>query len=229
MSRVFDTEKPFPKLAKEALQDQQLRTNLAHATTTIRDKRKRVVAELSDWEELRDAGAAIKDYVLGNLDTLVVELEKNVTRHGGVVHWARDAQEANDIVVALVKATGEKSVVKVKSMATAEIELNVALEKNGITAYETDLAELIVQLGDDLPSHILVPAIHKNRSQIRQIFLDEMGKSGLPAPSNLTDEPADLAAAARAHLRDRFLSAKVGISGANFIIADSGALVVVES
>ena len=94
MSRVFDTEKPFPKLAKEALQDQQLRTNLAHATTTIRDKRKRVVAELSDWEELRDAGAAIKDYVLGNLDTLVVELEKNVTRHGGVVHWARDAQEA---------------------------------------------------------------------------------------------------------------------------------------
>ena len=229
MSRVFDTEKPFPKLAKEALKDQQLRSNLAHATTTIRDKRKRVVSELSDWEELRDAGAAIKDYVLGNLDTLVVELEKNVTHHGGVVHWARDAKEANDIVVALVKATGETSVVKVKSMATAEIELNVALEKNGITAYETDLAELIVQLGDDLPSHILVPAIHKNRSQIRQIFLDEMGKSGLPAPNNLTDEPADLAAAARAHLRDRFLSAKVGISGANFIIADSGALVVVES
>ncbi len=229
MSRVFDTELPFPTLAKTALGDAQLRANLAHATTTIRDKRLRVVGELDDWEELRSAGAAIKDYSLDHLDELCVELEKNVVAHGGVVHWARDAAEANDIVVALVKATGVDSVVKVKSMATAEIELNVALEKNGITAYETDLAELIVQLGDDLPSHILVPAIHKNRSQIRQIFLDEMGKSGLAAPEDLTNEPAQLAAAARAHLRQRFLSAKVAISGANFVIADTGALVVVES
>jgi iron-sulfur cluster protein len=229
MSKVFDTNLPFPALAKEALNDSQLRANLAHATSSIRDKRKRVVAELGDWEDLRDAGAAIKDYVLDNLDELVVELEKNVVQQGGVVHWARDANEANAIVVELVKATGADSVVKVKSMATAEIELNVALEHNGITAYETDLAELIVQLGDDLPSHILVPAIHKNRSQIRQIFLDEMGKSGLAAPRDLSDDPSMLAAAARAHLRDRFLSAKVGISGANFLVADSGALVVVES
>ena len=101
--------------------------------------------------------------------------------------------------------------------------------KHGITAYETDLAELIVQLGDDLPSHILVPAIHKNRSQIRQIFLDEMGKSGMAAPAISRNDPQALAAAARAHLRQRFLSAKVAISGANFVIADTGALVVVES
>ena len=229
MSRVFDTELPFPTLAKTALADAQLRANLAHATTTIRDKRLRVVGELDDWEELRSTGAAIKDYCLDHLDELCLELEKNVTAHGGVVHWARDAAEANDIVVRLVQATGVDSVVKVKSMATAEIELNAALERHGITAYETDLAELIVQLGDDLPSHILVPAIHKNRSQIRQIFLDEMGKSGLPAPADLTNDPRALAAAARAHLRERFLSARVAISGANFVIADSGAVVVVES
>ena len=229
MSKVFDTELPFPTLAKTALVDAQLRANLAHATTTIRNKRLKVVGELDDWEQLRSAGAAIKDYSLDHLDELCVELEKNVTAHGGVVHWARDAKEANEIVVSLVQATGVDSVVKVKSMATAEIELNVALERHGITAYETDLAELIVQLGDDLPSHILVPAIHKNRSQIRQIFIDEMGKSGMPAPEGLTNEPAALAAAARAHLRQRFLSAKVAISGANFVIADTGALVVVES
>jgi iron-sulfur cluster protein len=229
VSRVFDTELPFPTLAKTALADAQLRANLAHATTTIRNKRLKVVGELDDWEQLRSAGAALKDYSLDHLDELCVELEKNVTAHGGVVHWARDAAEANDIVVKLVQATGVDSVVKVKSMATAEIELNVALEKHGITAYETDLAELIVQLGDDLPSHILVPAIHKNRSQIRQIFLDEMGKSGLAAPADLSNDPQALAAAARAHLRQRFLSARVAISGANFVIADSGALVVVES
>jgi iron-sulfur cluster protein len=229
VSKVFDTELPFPTLAKSALADAQLRANLAHATTTIRNKRLKVVGELEDWEDLRSAGAALKDYSLDHLDELCVELEKNVTAHGGVVHWARDAAEANDIVVRLVQATGVDSVVKVKSMATAEIELNVALEEHGITAYETDLAELIVQLGDDLPSHILVPAIHKNRSQIRQIFLDEMGKSGLAAPADLSNDPRALAAAARAHLRQRFLSARVAISGANFVIADSGALVVVES
>jgi L-lactate dehydrogenase complex protein LldF len=110
-------------------------------------------------------------------------------------------------------------------MATQETGLNDALEAQGITALETDLAELIVQLGHDLPSHILVPAIHRNRAEIREIFLEEMAD----APKDLTDDPPRLAAAARAHLRQAFLSAKVGISGANFAIADTGSLVVVES
>ena len=229
MTKVFDTDRPFPELAHDALADPQLRANLAHATSSIRSKRASVVAELDDWEELRSAGAAIKDYVLDHLDELLVELERNVTANGGVVHWDRTGDEANEIIVDLVKATSAKSVVKVKSMVTAEIGLNVALEREGIAAYETDLAELIVQLGDDLPSHILVPAIHKNRAQIRDIFVNEMGRSGLPAPEGLTDDPVMLAAAARAHLRDRFLSATVGISGANFLVADTGGLVVVES
>ena len=118
---------------------------------------------------------------------------------------------------------------KVKSMATGEIELNSALEKAGISVWETDLAELIVQLGDDLPSHILVPAIHRNRSEVREIFLREMGKVGMPAEADLSDEPAELAGAARRHLREKFLRAKVAVSGANFMVAETGTLVVVES
>ncbi len=125
----------------------------------------------------------------------------------------------------LVRATGAREVVKVKSMVTQEIELNEALERAGIAAIETDLAELIVQLGHDKPSHILVPAIHKNRSEIRDIFINEMPG----VDSGLSDEPRDLAMAARKHLREKFLTAKVAISGANFAVADSGTLCVVES
>jgi len=157
----------FPKAAHEALQDTQLRGNLKHATTTIRDKRLRVVAELDDWETLRLAGSQIKDRVMRHLDEYLLQLEASVTAAGGVVHWAEDAREANRIVAELVRAKGATEVVKIKSMATQEIGLNEALAAEGIAAWETDLAELIVQLGDDLPSHILVPAIHRNRAEIR--------------------------------------------------------------
>ena len=145
------------------------------------------------------------------------------------MHWARDAAEANRIVADVAKSHGVDEVVKVKSMATQEIGLNEALAAEGIAAWETDLAELIVQLGDDLPSHILVPAIHRNRAEIRQIFLDRMAAAGRPAPADLTDDPAELAAAARLHLREKFLRAKVAVSGANFAVAETGTLVVVES
>jgi L-lactate dehydrogenase complex protein LldF len=215
----------FPVAAKTAVADSQLRRNLTHATRTIRAKRAAAVAELTDWEGLRAAAKAIKDHTLANLDTYLLRLEGNVTRAGGHVHWAQDAAEANAIVAGLVRATGADQVVKVKSMATQEIGLNEALAADGIHALETDLAELIVQLGHDRPSHILVPAIHRNRSEIREIFRREMPD----APAGLSDDPAMLAAAARAHLRQAFLSAKVGISGANFAIAETGSLVVVES
>ena len=152
-----------------------------------------------------------------------------MTAAGGEVHWARDAAEANAIVARLVKAAGADEVVKVKSMVTQEIELNEALAKEGIAAWETDLAELIVQLGHDLPSHILVPAIHRNRSEIREIFRREMAAAGRPAPDDLTDEPRALAEAARLHLREKFLRARVAVSGANFAIAETGTVMVVES
>ncbi|WP_433175658.1 lactate utilization protein B [Actinoallomurus sp. CA-150999] len=219
----------FPEAASRAVGDAQLRYNLRKATHTIRAKRAAVVDEQPDWAELRAAGAAIKDRTLRHLDVYLERLESAVTAVGGHVHWAEDAAEANRIVVDLVGATGETEVVKVKSMATQEIDLNTALEAAGIRAYETDLAELIVQLGDDLPSHILVPAIHRNRAEIREIFTGRMASWGRPAPENLQDDPRALAEAARLHLRERFLSAKVGISGANFAVAETGTLVVLES
>ena len=222
-------DRPFPAAAREALGDAQLRRNLAKATGTIRAKRAQVVAELPDWAELRAAGAALKDQVLADLDRYLVQLEEQVTARGGTVHWARDATEANRVVTDLVRAAGADQVVKVKSMATQEIGLNEALATAGIAAWETDLAELIVQLGHDSPSHILVPAIHRNRAEIREIFLREMAKVGLPAPPDLTDEPRALAEAARLHLRRKFLEAQVAVSGANFAVAETGTLAVVES
>ncbi|MFI8100541.1 lactate utilization protein B [Streptomyces sp. NPDC086023] len=219
----------FPDAAREAVRDTTLRANLRHATHTIRDKRARAVAELADWQRLRAAGKAVKDHTLRHLDHYLLQLEEAVTAAGGTVHWAADADEANRIVTGLVLATGEREVVKVKSMATQETGLNEALEAAGIAAYETDLAELIVQLGHDRPSHILVPAIHRNRAEIRDVFRAEMGRWGRPAPEDLGDAPAELAEAARLHLREKFLRAKVGVSGANFMVAETGTLVVFES
>jgi L-lactate dehydrogenase complex protein LldF len=215
----------FARAAPKLLADAQLRVNLAKATGTIMAKRAQVVAELDDWERLRQAGKAIKDHVLANLDHYLLTFEANVTAAGGQVHWAGDAGTANRIVSTLIRQAGADQVVKVKSMATQEIGLNEALAADGITAVETDLAELIVQLGDDLPSHILVPAIHRNRTEIRDIFRRAMPD----APADLSDDPNRLAEAARAHLRRRFLSASVAVCGANFAVADTGSLLVVES
>ncbi|MGW7551572.1 lactate utilization protein B [Streptomyces rimosus] len=229
MSGTYLGMPAFPAAAASSTQDGRLRANLRYATHTIRDKRAKAVAELDDWARLRAAGAAVKDRTLRHLDHYLEQLEEAVTAAGGQVHWAADAAEANAIVARLVRETGEREVVKVKSMATQETGLNRALAEAGISAYETDLAELIVQLGDDLPSHILVPAIHRNRGEIRDIFREQMGRWGRAAPEGLSDAPGELAEAARLHLREKFLNAKVGISGANFMVAETGTLVVVES
>ncbi|SNC73556.1 L-lactate dehydrogenase complex protein LldF [Kytococcus aerolatus] len=220
---------PFPEAAREALGRTTQRRNLHHATHTIRAKRAAVVGEVDQWEQLRLAGEACKSEALKHLPYYLEQLEERLTEQGATVHWARDAAEANRIVVDIARAKGTDEVVKVKSMATQEIELNEALEEAGIHAWETDLAELIVQLGGDLPSHILVPAIHRNRSEIRDIFVREMGQVGRPAPDDLPADPARLAEAARLHLREKFLRARVAVSGANFAVAETGSLVVVES
>jgi L-lactate dehydrogenase complex protein LldF len=213
----------FPQAARETLADSQLRRNLGHATSTIRAKRARAVAELPDWEALREAGAEIKERTLRHLDVHLERLEEAVTRAGGTVHWARDGAEAAAVVADVARAHDATEVIKVKSLATDEIDLNDRLEATGIHAVETDLAELIVQLDpDDRQSHILVPAIHRNRAEIAEIFRRELGVE-------VSDEPAELTAAARAHLRAKFLSVPVGVSGANFAIAETGHVVVVES
>ena len=213
----------FPAAARRSLDDSQLRANLARATSTIRDKRGRVVAELPDWEDLRASGSAIKDAALLALDSELERLEAAVTAAGGHVHWANEGDEACAIVAEVAHSHGVDEVVKVKSIATDEISLNERLAADGILAVETDLAELIIQLDDDFPSHILVPAIHRNRAEIRDIFRRELGLE------DLTDEPEALAEAARLHLRAKFLSARMGVSGANFAVAETGSVCVFES
>jgi L-lactate dehydrogenase complex protein LldF len=215
--------RPFPQAARAELADAQLRANLRHATDTIRAKRARVVGELPDWEELREAGRSIKADVLAHLDEYLVRFEEAVTAAGGAVHWARDAAEANRVVAGVARAHGADEVVKVKSLTTDEIGLNEALAAEGVHALETDFAELILQLDGDTPSHILVPAIHRNRREIRDLFARTI------ADGSLTDEPAALAEASRLFLRERFLRAEVGVSGANFGVAETGTIVVVES
>lgn len=215
----------FQKAAHHELNDVTKRRNYQYATTTIRVKRQAVVDEVDDWQDLREAGSTIKRDVAARMPELLEQFEENVTARGGHVHWARDSKEANEIIQDLVRATGEDKVVKIKSMATQEIALNDELEKAGIFAQETDLAELIVQLGEDFPSHILVPAIHRNRAEIRDIFAAKMPNTD----ETLTQDPAELAEAARKYLRQQFMEAKVAISGANFGCADTGTVSIVES
>ena len=167
---------PLPQAAKAGLENAEQRKNLRHATGTIRGKRVARAAEVDNWEELRTAGAQIKDRVARHLEQYLIQAEEAMTAAGITVHWARDAADANRIVADIAKAKGVDEVVKIKSMVTQEIDLNEHLEAEGIAAWETDLAELIVQLGHDLPSHILVPAIHRNRSEVREIFTEEMGR-----------------------------------------------------
>ena len=221
---IFE-ETPFPKYAKEELKNEQLRANLRFVTHAIRNKRARVTAEVPDWQDLRNTGESVKNYVLANLPELLEQFERNFTAAGGHVHWARNATEANQIALDLIREQGVDEIIKIKSMATAETGLNEFLEENGINAIETDLAEEIVQLGHDRPSHILVPAMHRNRREIRDIFLREI--EGINP--DITDEPAELAEASRNRLRNKFLNTTVAVSGTNFGIAETGTLTIVES
>lgn len=222
---------PFPEVAEHELGNVQMRSNLQNATQTIRGKRNARVSEMPDWEALRTTGSTVKQDVMARLPELLQQFEEAFTARGGHVHWARDADEANRIVEELVNDNaplnddGTRDVIKVKSMATQEIGLNEYLEPRGINAFETDLAELIVQLGGDKPSHILVPAIHRNRDEIRRIFLNNMED----VDPGLDNNPEHLAEASRRHLRRKFMETKVAVSGANFGVAETGTLSVVES
>jgi L-lactate dehydrogenase complex protein LldF len=214
---------PFPEAALPVLRNPQLRKNVAHAIDIIQTKRGRLVAEKTDWRELRDAASAIRAHTLEHLDEYLIQFEERCTAAGGKVHWASDAVEANRIVLDILRGEQAREVIKIKSMTTAEVQLNVALETAGIRAHETDLAEIILQLGKDEPSHIVVPALHVNRSQVREIFSRTMG---IP---DLSDEPRALTAAARNYLRQKFLTIPTAISGANFLVAETGGVAVVES
>jgi L-lactate dehydrogenase complex protein LldF len=214
---------PFPKAVLPVLRNPQLRKNVAHAIDVIQAKRARLVTEKEDWQELRASGAAIRDHALANLGTYLEQFEDRCTAAGGTVHWAADAAEARRIILGILKQESASEVIKIKTMTSAEIQLNPFLEAAGVKAYETDLAEIILQLGNEEPSHIVVPALHVNRSQVRDIFAQSMGLQ------NLSDDPKALTAAARSYLRKKFLTVPTAISGANFLVAETGAVAVVES
>jgi L-lactate dehydrogenase complex protein LldF len=214
----------FPAAARRELADTQMRRNVGKATSTIRARRAARVAEVPDWEALRDAGAGIKARAMATMPEQLEQLEASVTRAGGQVHWARDAAECNAIVGGIAAGHGARQVIKVKSLATDEIGMNDALAAQGIEAIETDLAELINQLGHDTSSHILVPAIHRNRAEIKLLFERTIARG-----QDLGWDITAIAEAARRHLREKFLSVPVAISGANFGVADTGTICVVES
>ncbi|MFB4310372.1 lactate utilization protein B [Actinomadura sp. GTD37] len=215
----------FAAAARSALADTGLRRNLRGATAALRERAAAASGEPADWADLREAGRAIGDDALRGLDVHLEELERSVTEAGGTVHWAADAAEARRVVTGLVRAAGVTEVVKSASLAVREIGLAGALARMGVTAHETALADLVVQLGEDEPSHLLAPAAHRDRAQIAEVFRRAMPAGG-PGPG---EDPAALAAAARAHLRERFLRARVAITGANFLVAETGTVVVVES
>lgn len=185
-------------------------------------KRNLMFAELPDGEALRDRAREIKQHTIGNLDTYLLRLEESIKRLGGTVHWARTGVDARSIILELARKNNVTRVVKAKSMVTEEIELNEALEEAGIEAVETDLGEYIVQLAHEKPSHILAPAIHKSRGDISILFAEKLGAANLV-------EAEELTVVARKRLREKFLTAGMGITGANFGVADTGTIVLVEN
>ncbi|MEU8309284.1 lactate utilization protein B [Actinomadura sp. NPDC048955] len=219
---------PRPKFAAAArpeLADTRSRRNLRGATAALRGREAAAAAGTADWEDLREAGRAIGDGALLDLDAHLEELERAVTEAGGTVHWAADAAEARRVVTGLVRATGAKEVVKAASATTREIGLNDALARAGVTVRETGVAEMVVQLGEDAPSHLLSPAAHRDRAEIAELLRRAVPGAG----PGLADDPESLAAVARSHLRDRFLRARVAVTGANFLVAETGTLVLLES
>jgi L-lactate dehydrogenase complex protein LldF len=180
------------------------------------------VAELPQWEQLRQIGSDIRQHTIENMDVYLTLLEEKVVAAGGHVHWAETAEDARRIVLQIAKENNVKNVVKSKSMATEEIELNHALEAAGIEALETDLGEYIIQLAGTGPSHIIVPAVHLKKEEIAALFSEKLD---IDAPT----DPIELARIAREVLREKFLNAEMGISGGNFLIAETGTLVMVTN
>jgi L-lactate dehydrogenase complex protein LldF len=213
----------FEHNVTDALADDQLRKNLRNAMDILVDKRRVVFPDRDFLEQLRSCGNAIKRRALKKLPALLEQLEANCTRNGIQVHWAEDTTAANDIVYEIVGRHGAQAVVKGKSMVSEEMHLNHFLEENGIEAVETDLGEFIIQLNHETPSHIIVPAIHKNKDEVASIFHDKI------PDTPYTENVEELTAIARRVLRRRFAGTKVGLSGVNFAIAETGTLLLVEN
>ena len=214
---------PLRERATHALGDRFLHEALDIATTKFITLRREAFGDFPDGERLRDRARAIKEATLQRLDSHLETLVANIERLGGHVHFATTAEEARDVVLDIAKRTGARMAVKSKSMATEEIHLNDALQAIGVTPVETDLGEYIIQLAHERPSHIIAPAIHKTKGQVAELFSRELRRPGLPA------DPEVLTRIAREELREKFLQADLGITGANFAVAETGTVVLVTN
>ncbi len=215
----------FKSQAELALQDATLQRAMAKAKGGFVDKRRLAVSRLPEFEQIRAEAKSIKDHTLAHLDYYLDQFEQKVVASGGRVHWARTTEEACAAVLNIIGAPG-KQVLKGKSMVSEEIGLNDAMERAGHTVVETDLGEYIIQLAHEPPSHIIAPAVHKTRDQITDLFHAEHEQYGL---TELVTEPEDIVNEARQVLRTKFLSSDVGITGANFLIAETGSTVIVTN
>ena len=221
---MLDTasDERFRERAKTALANERQVAAVAKATGTISDRRAGALAEVPEWEQWRERAAAIKAHTLENLPRYLEQFEERAQARGTTVHWARDGEEATRIVLELAERAGSGAIVKAKSMATEEIGLNHALEARGFEPLETDLGERILQLDGQMPSHIVAPALHLSRDDVADIFVRELRVER-------TNEPAELTAIARRILRESFAKASLGISGANFGVAATGSVLVLEN
>src|SRR6201988_1593929 len=222
LAQTYGPPAVFDENARRALVDPQLRSALRHLTVTFGDRRSEAIASVDDWEGLRETARAIKDETLAHLDRYLEQFADNAERAGATIHWAHDGDEVRRLIVYLLQQRHATRVVKSKSMATEEIHLNDALEAAGISTIETDLGEWIIQLARETPSHIVVPAIHKSKKQIADLFVDKLGIEP-------TDDVAVLTSTARRILRRRFAEAEIGISGVNFGVAETGTILILEN
>jgi L-lactate dehydrogenase complex protein LldF len=216
------TAENFDQNARVALQDTQLRGALQNLAATFGERRRSAIATVENWEGLRDRARAVKDETLLNLDKYLAQFAEMAEKAGAQIHWARDGREACQIVLELLKEREARNIVKSKSMVTEEIHLNAALEREGIFPVETDLGEWIIQLAEETPSHIVVPAIHKTKGQIADLFTEKVG-------IEKTDDVDVLTKTARRILRRKFAEAEVGISGVNFGVAETGTILILEN
>jgi L-lactate dehydrogenase complex protein LldF len=219
---VSELSTPFRQRAANALGDQFLRQALTIATTKFIDLRREAFGAFPEGEALRDRARQIKEATLQRLDRYLEELIDNVERLGGRVHYAETADDARRIILDIARRTGTRLAVKSKSMATEEIDLNEALLHAGVTPVETDLGEYIIQLAHERPSHIIAPAIHKTKGQVAELFARELKRP-------VAADPEVLTRIARGELRDKFLKADLGITGANFAVASTGTVVLVTN
>jgi L-lactate dehydrogenase complex protein LldF len=213
----------FHARARAALDDPKLRQSFRGAMDFLQDKRSAQFPDGEELERLRDLGEAVRQHALARLPELLVQLEQNLGAAGVQVHWAEDAEQANQIVLGIAEARQARRVIKGKSMASEEIELNHFLGARGITCIESDMGEYIVQLADEKPSHIVMPAIHKTRADIAALFAEH-----IPA-TPYTEDVDQLIQTGRRALRQAFVEADIGLSGVNFAAADTGTLWLVEN